>query len=501
MRQSLTLLLLPALAAGGLVSSAMGALKAQGDTPVVTIACCGAGRSAPPVVSEALGAKSDVSVVEAPTPLAVLDVAGASDTDGTSALAAADVLALEVRFLDLVEQSAHGLGQLQPMLQRSVRLRDLRPSPKLLLLTITDFDGSAASKADVTAFVKAQLDELVASLALPADASLSSADLLQLQCFFLPSKTSAPDGYEQGLESLRNALTSSSDSGYLIKGSLSAPASSVVSCIGAAAERSPSAAGTASPAEVHAAYQCGLLAETAAREFQKGASALRKAADASLLSDFGEQASSLVDEAVERFDADSAAFKGSAPVAAARAALAEQLQRALYGPFRKQLASLQRLTLSKLRAKVTAAKPAADIEVTMKSLLDEATASFDAQAKLLLPAGVRWTYTYERASLVETMEETATAHVQQLQVQGLYISKKGSRIPVDFSAHWLLPHPFGRDSRYDPITSSDEPAYKPQAAPMKLRATEGYKPRSKLTDPDVHEFDPKAMVFTDKMMQ
>ena len=71
------------------------------------------------------------------------------------------------------------------------------------------------------------------------------------------------------------------------------------------------------------------------------------------------QASALVASAVERFDADSAAFKGAAPVAAARSALAEQLQRALYGPYRKQLAALQRLTLSKLRAKVSATKPAA----------------------------------------------------------------------------------------------------------------------------------------------
>ena len=43
---------------------------------------------------------------------------------------------------------------------------------------------------------------------------------------------------------------------------------------------------TASPAEVHAAYQCGLLAEAAARDFQKGASSLRKATDSALLADF-----------------------------------------------------------------------------------------------------------------------------------------------------------------------------------------------------------------------
>ena len=39
---------------------------------------------------------------------------------------------------------------------------------------------------------------------------------------------------------------------------------------------------------------------------------------------------------------------------------------------------------------------------------------------------------------------------------------------------------------------------KPQAAPMKLRATDGYRPKSKLEDPK--QIDPKSMVFTDKMM-
>ena len=97
------------------------------------------------------------------------------------------------------------------------------------------------------------------------------------------------------------------------------------------------------------------------------------------------------------------------------------------------------------------------------------------------------------------MEETAKAHVQTLQVQGLYLSKAENRLPVDFAAHWLAPHPFGRDSRYDPVSADDMPAYRPQASPMKLRATDGYRPRSKMHD--AKEADPKSMIFTDKMMQ
>ena len=92
------------------------------------------------------------------------------------------------------------------------------------------------------------------------------------------------------------------------------------------------------------------------------------------------------------------------------------------------------------------------------------------------------------------MAEAARAHVETLMVQGLYLSQSRQSVPVDFSTHLLLPHPFGRDSRYDPILSSDEPASMPKATRMKLRVRNGYKAGHALTDP-------KQMVFSDKMMQ
>jgi len=498
------LLLLLQCAAGtgkNLVASVAGGLKTQGDTPIVAIACCGAGRATPSVVSSAVGAGAGAVslVVDAHTPLALLDAGVDTDADSTSAVASCDVLALEVRFTDLVERTPHGLAQLAPLLQRSVRLRDLRPQPKLLLLTVTDHDKSEASEAAVTSFVAAELEAIVGGLALPEGADLSVADLLQLHCVFLPSASAAPDAYDAALARLREALLGTDDSPSLFDGRLASPASAVVSCMGQAAERAAGGSLPAPPADVHAAYQCGLLAEAAAREFQKGASALRKAADGGLLSDFGERASALVSDAISRFDADSSDFQGAAPVSAARAALTEQLQRVLYGPYRKQLAALQRQTLARFRAKVNALKPSVEIMEQCEALTKEAIAAFDASARSLLPEGVRWVSTYEHTSVLESMQETARLHVQTLQVQGLYLDKSSHRIPVDLSAHWLLMSPFGRDSRFDPVGPSDEPAFKPQASEMKLRATDGYKPGSKLSDPK--QLDPKAMVFSDKMMQ
>ena len=229
--------------AASLVGSVSSSLKSRGDGPVVTMALCGAGRSS--VVGEALGVEgsSTCTLVSAPTPLALLDVPSAESADGTTAAVVADVLSLEVRFTDLVERTAHGLRQLLPLLQRSVRLRDVRPQPKLLLLTVTDFDASAVSEADVSAFVASQIEALVSSLALPAEEPvLTSADLLQLKCFFLPSKVHKPDAYDTALASLRDALVADSSSGYLLGDSRwMQPASNVVANVGQAAERAPAA--------------------------------------------------------------------------------------------------------------------------------------------------------------------------------------------------------------------------------------------------------------------
>ena len=143
---------------------------------------------------------------------------------------------------------------------------------------------------------------------------------------------------------------------------------------------------------------------------------------------------------------------------------------------------------------VGALKPSAEVEEQLKALSKECTAAFDASAKSLLPTGVRWTTAYERTAVVDAMQESARAHIETLQVQGLYLPMTGHKLPIDFSAHWLGLRPFGRDSRYDPVTVKDEPRYRPHASPMKFKATKGYKPKTQMEDPD-------TMVFSDKMMQ
>lgn len=475
------------------------ALKGRSDSVIATIACCGASRGsgATSVIHTTLElSSSKVSVFGAPTPLVLVDTSRVSDNaHSDAAICACDVLALEVRFADLIERTPHGLGQLLPILRRSIALHALHPQKKLLLVMITDYDGAEVSKDAVSAFVSAELDAMVKGLSLSGDSAAIRAfsDLLLLQAYFLPSTNAT--SYAAAVTALKASLTDADASSYVFRdGRLTSSASAIRTCVDKASGMASSGPVAASPAEVHAAYQCSLLAEAAAREFQTSAGALRKATDGGLMSDFGQQASALLSDALARFDAAADVFKAGAPVGAARIALQEQLQRAIYSPYRKQLAKLQRYTLGRFRGKVNAVKPSSQIERALQEILSEASASFDIATNGLLPAGLKWSCSYERAAVLESMAEAARAHVETHMVQGLYLAQSGHSVPVDISAHWLLPHPFGRDSRYDPISATDLPVYKPKATTMRLRATNGYRSGSTL-------MDPQKMVFSDKMMQ
>ena len=200
------------IALGADLSSSLGsALKSRGDGMVATVASCG-----PSLLCDALGGRGAVSVVEgSPTALALLRTEDSSE--GAVAVAASDVVVLELRMADLTQRSAHGLAaQLRPLLQRSLRLHHVRPQKKLLLVTVTDFDGGLASEADVAAFVSAEVDALWGGLLKPSTCEAAAAgDALEVQCAFLPHPSLAEEAFGAALSSLAARFTDAASPAYL----------------------------------------------------------------------------------------------------------------------------------------------------------------------------------------------------------------------------------------------------------------------------------------------
>jgi hypothetical protein len=386
----------------------------------MTVASFGSGLSAAPMVNVALGASgNEVSMVSTETPIVIFNVAGASEADMTVAAAAAEVLSLEVRFDDLVKRTPHGLSQLRPLLRRS------KPS---ILVVVTDFDASEASEAEVSAFVARELDDLAKSM------EVSVSDW-KPECVCLPSRTSAE--YEDALSHLRETLTAKART-------LSNPAFASLATIQETARLAISPPSSAAPSEVHASYKASQCAKEALRQFRADAVEIQTASDSGLMVDFGGQAAAVIDNALETFDALAADNTLSVVVVSTRQALVEQMHRMIYGSFRKQLVTLQRACLEQFVKKVEATPPCADLEARLEKELSEALKEFEILASQLIPPGADWSYSYERTAVFDLMGDVATEHVQNHQIQGMYVSQKKKKIPVEFSAHWLTMNPFTR---------------------------------------------------------
>ena len=102
-----------AAAASSMMPQLSKTAQIKGDGRLAAVACCGADRSA---ISAALGATkpSAVAVVEGPTTLALLD-GQTSVAEGALAVAASQVVLLEVRLADLTEDGPNGVSQLVPL--------------------------------------------------------------------------------------------------------------------------------------------------------------------------------------------------------------------------------------------------------------------------------------------------------------------------------------------------------------------------------------------------
>ena len=106
-----------AAAASSMMPSLSKTAQIKGDARMTAVACCGADRSA---ISAALGATkpSAVSVVEGSTTLALLD-GHTSLAEGSLAVAASQVVLLEVRLADLTEDGPNGVSQAAPLILAS----------------------------------------------------------------------------------------------------------------------------------------------------------------------------------------------------------------------------------------------------------------------------------------------------------------------------------------------------------------------------------------------
>lgn len=412
----------------------------MGDCPVTTIASCGARRSA--VLSRALGVVEGepVDVVVQGT-IALLDTT--CIVDSAIAITASSVVALELRQADLIHDGPHGVSQLTPVLQRWLRLHtgDALLAKKKLLLLVTDADVAEVPATKLTELAAASLARVLAGL--DAESVLDAHKLFEVHLIAVPAGAT-----EMTLNEIKDQIFKLSDSEWTL------PASAALMAVARAAAAGlgcSDAAFALSMAEANEAYTCMRAADDAARCFTQGLVTLKKSAEV-FVADFGAQATSLLDEALDAFDGET---EGNGLAPAARAGLRNQLLRALTPLFRRQLLVLQRQTLQVFEHSLRAAPPSVTIEAELKALIEEADAAFEKQAAALLVPGCSWSYGFEKKAVTAACWQAARGRVEELRIQGLYLPQKGAAIPLDIAAHIFFPAPFGKDGGQDSIKASE----------------------------------------------
>ena len=612
MRLLLLVLALSSSASAELLGTLSGAIKGVGDGRVATVACCGASKIG---ASTVLSAAATKPVEVMPGSTAVALVSGGDVAESAMAVASSDVVLLELRLSDLEADGPHGIAQLAPLLQRSLKLRALKPGKKLLVLVVSE-DEEPSPRAELSALVSGALERLWASIRKPEDAAkLSLPDAFEAppphpRCRTLaaasrrrPAGAAAPptppllpallaDDAARCPRRRRRGrrrrgaarpLHGPERSGLPLQGG-----GVVDAGVGRAGHGQGAQRGGAPAAGHHRALGRGADGAPLLRHCGAGSKALLKGPQgaakgvggaprpprlrphpaapamgpagpppapslptdrpprqATALPDFGERLGSLIDDSIAKYSADAAQLGGSPTVATARSALLSQITRAATPTCRRQLKLLQVQSRERFMQKLAALKPSlkapcttspplaaaaslpplpappspaappTQVEAELRTMVKEAATKFEADAKAALPPTLPLSYSFEKQAVVTSMAEAAKAQappprtcpppprrrprappaprpqVELWRVQGLYLPLDGFKTPVDIGLHWLLPRPFGVDSRYDSISSRDKPKFRPRAAPMKVRAMDGYKARGLQ--------DPKDMVFDAKM--
>ena len=90
-------------------------------------------------------------------------------------------------------------------MHRAMRLRGIRPQKKLLLLTVTNFDATDVSSADVSPFVQAELEGMAKEM---ADLASGNPDAMNAQLGELKNALASGQISDAEKKEMRSALSS-----------------------------------------------------------------------------------------------------------------------------------------------------------------------------------------------------------------------------------------------------------------------------------------------------
>mmetsp|Transcript_61844 Transcript_61844/g.147270 ORF Transcript_61844/g.147270 Transcript_61844/m.147270 type:complete len:239 (-) Transcript_61844:659-1375(-) len=217
-----------------------------------------------------------------------------------------------------------------------------------------------------------------------------------------------------------------------------------------------------------------------------------------IIHNFGAEVDHLVENVRKSYLKRCGVFKNTEVFKQREELLVEEILFCLQIIFEKQVRKLKELSFRIFNEMLSKVPITEKVENAVKATIKISSELFCQRAAFLKPrkTSMNWSYEKEINSFKESIRQTATEKLQMARLQGIYLKK--SKNPINLSFHYLHPHPFGKDSRLDSLSSDDSVNYNSQLAKKAwlMRQTASQKdfssslPETKLSDELVYQDDP-----------
>ena len=174
-----------------------------------------------------------------------------------------------------------------------------------------------------------------------------------------------------------------------------------------------------------------------------------------IIQNFGKEVDLLVCEVLNIYEKDAWVFRTTKIFRQKKEILKENIMFDLHKIFEKQVLKTKEMSLQNFKESLAPIQISNRVEKDIQSVIKAVDYYFKEIMKSLsskFSSGL-WFYEKEYRELIQEMREISIERLQLAKLQGIYLQK--SKNPIFLSFHFLHPHPFGKDLRFEHMTAND----------------------------------------------
>jgi hypothetical protein len=174
-----------------------------------------------------------------------------------------------------------------------------------------------------------------------------------------------------------------------------------------------------------------------------------------IIQNFGKEADKLIHEVLDTYEKDAWVFRMTKVFQQKKEVLKESMLFDLQKIFEKQVLKIKDVCLQNFKESLSPIQISNRVEKDIQAVVQAVNRYFKEIVKSLTSKFSlgSWYFEKEYRELLQEMREISIERLQLAKLQGVYIQK--NKHPIALSFHFLHPHPFGKDLRFDNMTSND----------------------------------------------